>query len=83
YSKRLDSLCEIMALLSSDILVLVEIENEAVVQDITNRLAGSEWNKKRTTPPFYISMTDIPVTVSTGLVTASTGPSAEEDPHRG
>lgn len=47
YSKRLDSLCEIMSLLSSDILVLIEIENEAVVQDITNRLAGSEWSKKR------------------------------------
>ncbi len=26
-------------------------------------------------------MTDIPVTVSTGLVTASTDPSAEEDGH--
>ena len=47
YSKRLDRLCEIMALLSSDIMVLVEIENEAVVQDITNRLAASEWNKKQ------------------------------------
>ena len=47
YAKRLDSLCEIMTLISSDIMVLVEIENEAVVQDIANRLAGGDWDKKK------------------------------------
>ncbi len=46
YSKRLDSLCEIMTTLNPDIMVLEEIENEAVVQDITNRLASS-WDKNK------------------------------------
>ncbi len=45
YSKRLDSLCEIMTTLNPDIMVLEEIENEAVVQDITNRL--SSWDKNK------------------------------------
>jgi len=47
YSKRLDSLCEIMTLISADVMVLEEIENEAVVQDIANRLAGASWDKKK------------------------------------
>lgn len=47
YSKRLDSLCEVMTALNPDIMVLEEIENESVVQDIANRFAGSSWDKKK------------------------------------
>ena len=47
YSKRLDSLCEVMKTLNPDIMVLEEIENEAVVQDIANRFAGNSWDKKK------------------------------------
>ena len=41
YSKRLDTLCEVMTTINPDIMVLEEIENEAVVQDIVNNLAGN------------------------------------------
>ena len=47
YTKRLSSLCEIMTLISPDIMVLEEIENEAVIQDIANQLAGGSWDKKK------------------------------------
>ena len=47
YKKRLDKLCEVMALLNTDILVFEEIENEAVVQDIVNRFSDGVWNKKK------------------------------------
>ena len=47
YVKRLDKLCEIMTLLNADVTVLEEIENEAVVQDIANRLTDGAWNKKK------------------------------------
>ena len=46
YIKRLDKLCEVMTLVNADVTVLEEIENEAVVQDIVNRLADGVWNKK-------------------------------------
>ena len=47
YIKRLDKLCEVMSLLNADVTVLEEIENEAVVQDIVNRLADGTWSKKK------------------------------------
>ena len=47
YSKRLDSLCEVMTTLNPDIMVLEEIESEAVVQDISNKLASTTWDKKK------------------------------------
>ena len=47
YKKRLDKLCEVMSLLNSDILIFEEIENEAVVQDIANRLTDGAWTKKK------------------------------------
>ena len=47
YEKRLDRLCEVMVLLSSDIIVLEEIENKAVMQDIVNRLASGSWDTKK------------------------------------
>lgn len=47
YIKRLNKLCEVMTLLNADVVVLEEIESEAVVQDIVNRLADGAWSKKR------------------------------------
>ena len=47
YIKRLNKLCEVMTLLNADVVVLEEIENEAVVQDIVNRLTDGAWSKKR------------------------------------
>lgn len=47
YVRRLEKLCEVMTILNADLLVLEEIENEAVVQDIVNRLAGGAWNRKK------------------------------------
>ena len=47
YKKRLDKLCEVMSLLNADVLVLEEIVNEAVVQDIANRLTDGAWSKKK------------------------------------
>ena len=47
YAGRLEKLCEVMTLLNSDVLVLEEIESEAVVQDIVNRLTDNTWNRKK------------------------------------
>ena len=47
YIKRLDRLCDVMASLNPDIFVMEEIENEAVVQDIANNLAGGAWDSKK------------------------------------
>ena len=47
YKNRLSKLCEVMSFLNADVLVLEEIENEAVVQDIANRLADGAWSKKK------------------------------------
>ena len=47
YIKRLDKLCEVMTLLNADVIVLEEIENEAVVQDIVNSLTAGVWSRKK------------------------------------
>ena len=47
YIRRLEKLCEVMSLLNADVLVLEEIESEAVVQDIVNRLTDGSWNHKK------------------------------------
>ena len=47
YTRRLDKLCDVMKTLNPDIFVMEEIENEAVVQDIANTLAGNSWEKKK------------------------------------
>ena len=47
YQKRLNKLCEVMTAMNPDIFVMEEIENEAVVQDISNQLAGGTWDKKK------------------------------------
>ncbi len=47
YLTRLSRLCEVMTTLNADIFVLEEIENAAVVQDISNLLAGKSWEKNK------------------------------------
>ena len=46
YLKRLETLCTVMTTLNPDIFVMEEIENEGVMMDISNFLAG-EWDKKK------------------------------------
>lgn len=43
YLVRLQRLCEVIKTLNADIFVLEEIENEAVLYDISNQLAGNSW----------------------------------------
>lgn len=50
YISRLEKICKVINLLNSDIFILEEIENDAVMQDISNKLAGNSWNKKNTWP---------------------------------
>ena len=47
YVKRLEKLCDVITSLNPDIFVMEEIENEAVVQDIANALAGGAWEHKK------------------------------------
>ena len=47
YAKRLNKLCEVMTSLNPDIFVMEEIENDEVVQDIANTLAGGSWDNKK------------------------------------
>jgi len=46
YVKRLERLCSVIKTLNADVFVMEEIESEAVVQDISNFLAG-EWDQKK------------------------------------
>lgn len=46
YIERLKRLCSVIKTLDADIFVMEEIENEGVLQDISNFLAG-EWNSKK------------------------------------
>ena len=47
YIIRLNRLCEVMKKMDCDIFVFEEIENEAVIQDIANRLQSESWNKTK------------------------------------
>lgn len=47
YLVRLERLCSVMTALNADVFVLEEIENEAVVLDIANYLAGKNWSKSK------------------------------------
>lgn len=47
YIQRLDRLCESICTLNCDIYVFEEIENESVIQDISNRLQSNSWNCKK------------------------------------
>lgn len=46
YSARLDRICEVIDSLNADVFVLIEIENEGVLQDISNHFAGGSWKNK-------------------------------------
>lgn len=46
YSKRVKRLCQVMTQIDADVYVFEEIENEAVIQDICNELAGKKWDSK-------------------------------------
>lgn len=46
YKKRLENLCTVIKNLNADIYVFQEIENESVLQDISNFLSGESWNQK-------------------------------------
>ena len=47
YKVRLERLCEVISYINADIIVLEEIENENVMQDISNMMAGNSWNRKK------------------------------------
>lgn len=47
YIVRLERLCGVLEALNTDIVVLQEIENEAVMHDISNMMAGNSWNRKK------------------------------------
>jgi endonuclease/exonuclease/phosphatase family metal-dependent hydrolase len=44
YTARLDRLCEVIKTLDADVYAFEEIENEGIMYDISNRLAGNTWN---------------------------------------
>jgi len=46
YCVRLGRLCEVIKALDADVFVLEEIENEGILQDISNNLIGEAWNGK-------------------------------------
>lgn len=45
YITRLHRLCDVMHAINADVFVFEEIENESVIYDISNQLAGDSWNK--------------------------------------
>lgn len=49
YEQRLNRLCQVITALDADIYVFEELENEAVIYDLSNALAGSgqNWNQKK------------------------------------
>lgn len=47
YEVRLNRLCNVITQLDCDVIVLEELENEGIIYDISNRLAGNAWNQKK------------------------------------
>lgn len=47
YLERLLRLCETITVLGADVYVFEEIENEGILYDISNQLAGSSWDSKK------------------------------------
>ena len=47
YAARLGRLCDVMKKLNADVYVFEEIENEGIVYDIANMLAGGAWDAKK------------------------------------
>ena len=46
YIARLSRLCDVLTSINADICVLEEIENEGVIYDISNQLAGKSWDSR-------------------------------------
>ncbi len=47
YKARLKKLCDAIKALDGDVVILEEIENEGILYDISNALAGENWNPKK------------------------------------
>ncbi|MDE6718418.1 MAG: endonuclease/exonuclease/phosphatase family protein [Treponemataceae bacterium] len=47
YKERLKKLCRAIKVLDGDVVILEEIENEGILHDISNALAGENWNPKK------------------------------------
>lgn len=47
YKERLKKLCRAIKSLDGDVVILEEIENEGILYDISNALAGENWNPKK------------------------------------
>jgi len=47
YVVRLHRLCEVITTLNADVYVFEEIENESVLYDISNQLAGHSWDSSK------------------------------------
>lgn len=47
YETRVGRLCEVMQQLDADIFIFEEIENADILIDISNKLAGTSWNQRR------------------------------------
>lgn len=50
YKIRLQRLRDLIFAINADIIVLQELENEGVMQDISNMLAGNSWDRQGTWP---------------------------------
>ena len=47
YKDRLQKLCKAINALDADLVILEEIENQGIVHDISNALAGNSWNPRK------------------------------------
>lgn len=47
YVDRLQRLCNVITSLNADVYVFEEIENEGILYDISNQLAGNSWDSKK------------------------------------
>ena len=47
YKDRLQKLCKAINALDADLVILEEIENQGIVYDISNALAGNSWNPRK------------------------------------
>ena len=49
YNQRVNRLCQVITALDADIFIFEELENEGIIYDISNALAGSgqNWNQKK------------------------------------
>ncbi len=48
YESRLNKLCSSLKFLDADVFALIEVENEGILYDISNRLASNYWDNRKT-----------------------------------